>query len=97
VHVQTDVKADVVRRFWSVSLASRAQSSLSAVSLSMSFSTAVGNAIGLARECKWAVKTEMCKFFARGCCDRGDKCTFAHSDGELRKWVDKREFVRCFE
>ena len=41
-------------------------------------------AIQKALECQWAVKTEMCKFFLAGRCDRAHMCTFAHSEDEIR-------------
>ena len=41
-------------------------------------------AIQKALECQWAVKTEMCKFFLAGRCDRANMCTFAHSEDEIR-------------
>lgn len=33
-----------------------------------------------------AFKTKLCRDFTkRGCCPRGDVCTFAHGEGELRR------------
>lgn len=32
-------------------------------------------------------KTRMCKFYQRGCCNRGNDCWFAHCSSELRQAV----------
>lgn len=33
-------------------------------------------------------KTQLCKFFAKGTCSRGEKCSFAHGNDQLRARVD---------
>mmetsp|Transcript_12805 Transcript_12805/g.30041 ORF Transcript_12805/g.30041 Transcript_12805/m.30041 type:complete len:262 (+) Transcript_12805:150-935(+) len=34
---------------------------------------------------KLRMKTQMCKFFEQGLCQKGDECTYAHSPDELRE------------
>eukprot|EP00930_Biecheleria_cincta_P016400 TRINITY_DN13354_c0_g1_i1.p1 TRINITY_DN13354_c0_g1~~TRINITY_DN13354_c0_g1_i1.p1 ORF type:complete len:442 (+),score=52.68 TRINITY_DN13354_c0_g1_i1:66-1328(+) len=48
--------------------------------------------IDLSSRCK---KTKMCKFFLANMCARGDNCTFAHYDAELRAIPDLRCTQLC--
>eukprot|EP00920_Eleutheroschizon_duboscqi_P007483 GHVT01017056.1.p1 GENE.GHVT01017056.1~~GHVT01017056.1.p1 ORF type:complete len:497 (-),score=12.61 GHVT01017056.1:350-1840(-) len=40
-------------------------------------------------------KINMCKYAQRGRCDRGESCTFAHDEEELRKRPDMRKTKLC--
>ena len=40
-------------------------------------------------------KTRMCKFFARGQCTRGEKCSFTHNSSELQKQPDLYRTQLC--
>jgi hypothetical protein len=49
----------------------------------MNWEHKVREAILKSRECYWKFKSEMCKHYVNGWCDRGNACTFAHSADEL--------------
>jgi hypothetical protein len=40
----------------------------------------------------WKRKVEICKHWVKGECDRGDECTFAHGDAELRAPISKTDY-----
>jgi len=40
-------------------------------------------------------KTDICKFFQQGRCDRGERCAFAHSADELRERTDSSHTNLC--
>ena len=40
-------------------------------------------------------KTRMCRFYGSGCCSRGESCSFAHGESELRVQPDLMKTKMC--